>query len=131
MSIFYKHATEVLILLFFIITYIFSFTEKLANWKGTIAYYKNHFKGTILEKIISFSIINIVILEIVILVLLLVGVYNLVLNSDFLIAKIGLEISAIILLVFLIGQRIAKDYQGATSITVYFILNCIGIYLLT
>lgn len=131
MSIFNKHSAEILILLFFIVTYLFSITEKLANWKGTIIYYKNHFKGTFFEKMISFLIVNIVFLEILTLFLLLFGSYYFILEDASLIAKIGLEISAITLLLFLVGQRVAKDYQGAMNITVYFILNCFGIYLLT
>lgn len=131
MSIFNQHAAEILILLFFIVTYIFSVTEKLADWKGTVAYYSNHFKGTILEKFMQFLLINILFFEIISLILLVFGLYNLVFENSQLIAKIGLEISAITLLQFLIGQRIAKDYPGSMNITVYFILNCIGIYLLT
>lgn len=131
MSIFNQYAAELLILIFFIITYIFSITEKLADWKGTVAFYTNHFKGTILEKIIQFLLVNILIFEIVCFILLVSGVYFLVFENSQMIAKIALEISAITLLQFLVGQRIAKDYPGAMNITVYFILNCIGIYLLT
>ena len=56
---------------------------------------------------------------------------KLIIQNETLIAVVGLEISAIVLLMFLIGQRIAKDYAGAMNITVYFILNVLGIYLLT
>ena len=52
MSIFNNHSAEILILLFFIVTYLFSVVEKLADWKGTIAYYTNHFEKTILQKMI-------------------------------------------------------------------------------
>ena len=131
MSIFNQHSAELLILLFFIITYIFSITEKIADWKGTVTYYTNHFKGTILEKMMKLLLINILIFEIVCFILLVFGVYFLVFENSQMIAKIALEISAITLLQFLVGQRIAKDYPGAMNITVYFILNCIGIYLLT
>jgi hypothetical protein len=131
MSIFNQHAAELLILLFFIITYLFSVTEKLADWKGTVGYYTNHFKGTILEKIMTPLLINIVIFEIVTFILLVIGIYFLTFEDSQIIAKVGLELSAITLLFFLTGQRIAKDYPGAMNITMYFILNCIGIFLLT
>ena len=131
MSIFNKHSAELLILLFFIITYLFSISEKLTDWKGTIAYYTNHFKGTFIQKLIPILLVKIILFETLSCVLLIIGLYLLVFENSLVIAKIGLEISALILLSFLIGQRIAKDYPGAMNITVYFILNVLGIYLLT
>ena len=131
MSIFNNHSAEILILLFFIFTYFLSVVEKLADWKGTIAYYSNHFEKTILHKMIPLLLLNVLIFEILTVILLTIGLYFLVTEDALIMAKIGLEISAITLLIFLVGQRLAKDYPGAMNITVYFILNVIGIYLLT
>jgi len=131
MNIFNKHSAEILLLLFFIITYFMSVLEKLADWKGTVAYYKNHFKDTILLKMIPLLLVKIVIFEIGVLFLLGIGLFYLVSDNEVIVATIGLELSAITLLMFLFGQRLAKDYPGAMNITVYFILNIIGIYLLT
>jgi len=131
MSIFNTNSAEILLLLFFIITYFLSVFEKIADWKNTIDYYTNHFENTILHKMIPLLIIQILIFEIAALILLGIGLYFLVSENSISIAKIGLEISALTLLQFLVGQRIAKDYPGAMNITVYFILNIIGIYLLT
>ena len=131
MSIFNNHSAEILILLFFIFTYFLSVVEKLADWKGTIAYYSNHFEKTILHKMIPLLLLNVLIFEILTVILLTIGLYFLVTEDALIMAKIGLEISAITLLMFLVGQRLAKDYPGAMNITIYFILNVIGIYLLT
>jgi putative oxidoreductase len=131
MNIFNNHSAEILLLLFFIITYFMSVLEKLGDWKGTIAYYKNHFKETILLKMIPLLLLKIVVFEIGVLFLLSVGLYYLVSENSVTIAIIGLELSAITLLMFLFGQRLAKDYPGAMNITVYFILNIIGIHILT
>jgi len=131
MSIFNNYSAQILILLFFIITYLFSVLEKLADWKGTVIYYSNHFKNTMLHKMIPLLLINILIFEIAAVFFLTIGLYFLVKDNSFTIAIIGFEISAITLLQFLVGQRIAKDYPGAMNITVYFILNVLGIYLLT
>ena len=131
MSIFNNHPAEIFILLFFIITYFLSVLEKLTDWKGTVTYYSNHFDKTILQKMISLLLVKIVIFEITAVILLTIGLYYLVIENSFIVAKIGLEISAITLLLFLIGQRLAKDYAGAMNITVYFILNVVGIYLLS
>jgi putative oxidoreductase len=131
MSIFNNHSAEILILLFFMITYFMSVLEKLGDWKGTVTYYKNHFKGTLLQKMIPFLLIKIVVIEITVLILITIGLYYLVSKDTPVLAKVGLELSAITLLTFLFGQRLAKDYPGAMNIAVYFILNIIGIYLLT
>ncbi|UMB59577.1 DoxX family protein [Lutibacter sp. A80] len=131
MSIFNANSAIILVLLFFIITYFFSVFEKITDWKNTLLYYTNHFKKTILHKMIPIVMIQILIFEITAVILLSIGLYFLVIENTISIAKIGLEISAITLLQFLIGQRLAKDYAGAMNITIYFILNIIGIYLLT
>jgi len=131
MSIFNNHSAEIFILLFFIITYLLSVLEKLIDWKGTVAYYSNHFDKTILQKMTSLLLIKVVIFEITAAILLTIGLCYLVVENSFIVAKVGLEISAITLLLFLVGQRLAKDYAGAMNITVYFILNIIGIYLLS
>lgn len=128
---FNNHSAEIVLLLFFIITYLLSVLEKLADWKGTVAYYSDHFKKTILHKFIPILLINVVIFEISALIFISLGLYFLVKQDTLFIAQIGLEISAITLLMFLLGQRLAKDYPGAMNITVYFILNIIGLYLLT
>ncbi len=131
MSIFNNHSAEILILLFFIITYVVSVLEKISDWKGTVHYYSEHFKKTIFSKIIPLLLFNVVLFETITLFWLMLGLYFMVKDANLLIAKIGLELSAITLLMFLLGQRLAKDYPGAMSIAVYFILNCFGIYLLT
>ncbi len=131
MSLFNNFSAEILILLFFIITYVVSVLEKISDWKGTVHYYSQHFKKTIFSKTISLLLINVVLFETITILLLMIGLYFMVRDDNILIAKIGLELSAITLLMFLLGQRLAKDYPGAMNITVYFILNCFGIYLLT
>ena len=131
MSLFNQNSATILVLLFFTITYFMSVLEKLSDWKGTVAYYSAHFKNTILHKMISLLLIQVVIFEIAALFFISLGLYFLVKEETSFIAIIGLEMSALTLLQFLVGQRIAKDYPGAMNITVYFILNIIGIYLLT
>ncbi len=131
MSIFNSNSAQILILLFFIITYFYSVIEKISDWKGTVAYYTNHFEKTVLKSFVSILLINVIIFEIAAVFLLGIGLYFLVTEEYTLLAKVGLEISALTLLMFLVGQRLAKDYPGAMNITVYFILNIIGIYLLT
>ena len=60
----------------------------------------------------------------------LIGVYQLYTSELKEIALLGVELSAITLLFLLIGQRLAKDYAGAMSLAVYFIITLWGVFLL-
>jgi uncharacterized membrane protein YphA (DoxX/SURF4 family) len=131
MAILNQHSAEILVVLFFIITYFMSVFEKITDWKGTITYYKNHFKNSIIKNSITFLLTLIVFLETFVLILLCIGLFYLLFESSTFFIKMGLNLSAITLLLFLFGQRLAKDYPGAMNIAVYFILNIIGIYILT
>ncbi|MDP3313902.1 DoxX family protein [Lutibacter sp.] len=131
MNAIYSNLTTLLILLFFGITYFFSIYEKLTGWKGTIKFYKIHFDKTFVIKHLAFFIKVVVVLEIICLFILLLGMYYIINLQQILVAQIAFILSAITLLILLIGQRIAKDYTGAMNVTIYFILNCFGIYILT
>jgi hypothetical protein len=41
------------------------------------------------------------------------------------------ELSAIALIFLLIGQRLAKDYAGAMTLAVYFIITLFGVFLMS
>jgi len=45
-------------------------------------------------------------------------------------AVLGVALSAVSLIFLLIGQRLAKDYAGAMTLAVYFIICLFGLYLL-
>ena len=49
--------------------------------------------------------------------------------SNNFIGLVGLIVGSLALLVLLFGQRVAKNYEGAKTITIYFILAMIGIVL--
>ena len=125
-----NHPTEVLILLFLIITFIQSGIDKITDWKGNVNFIKEHFKNSPLKNSVSFLLIIILIIELIAGVLMLIGVYQLYTSELKEIALLGVELSAITLLFLLIGQRLAKDYAGAMSLAVYFIITLLGVYLL-
>ena len=72
----------------------------------------------------------VLILEILAGVLMVVGVYQLCASGTKEIASLGIELSAISLLFLLIGQRLAKDYAGAMTLAVYFLIAVFGVFLL-
>ena len=130
MSIFNNHSAEILVLLFLIITFLQSGIDKLTDWKGNVDFITGHFKNSPLKNMVPLLLLTVLIFEIGASVLMLIGGYYIFTEGDGTVAKVGLEFAAITLIMLLIGQRLAKDYAGAMTIAVYFILTIFGIYLL-
>ncbi|MFQ3181851.1 MAG: putative oxidoreductase [Polaribacter sp.] len=130
MNLLSNYPTEVLILLFLIVTFLQSGADKLLDWKGNVSFIKEHFKNSPLKNSVPLLLAVILILEIVAGLLMLIGVYELYTSEANEFALLGVELSAIVLIFLLIGQRLAKDYAGAMSLAVYFIIALWGVYLL-
>jgi putative oxidoreductase len=130
MSIFNNHSAEILVLLFLIITFLQSGIDKLTDWKGNVGFITGHFKNSPLKNMVPLLLLTVLIFEIGASVLMLIGGYYIFTEGDGTVAKVGLEFAAITLIMLLIGQRLAKDYAGAMTIAVYFILTIFGLYLL-
>jgi len=125
-----NYPAEVLLLIFLIITFIQSGIDKLLNWNGNISFIKEHFKNSPLKNAVPLLLGIILIVEIVAGILMSIGVYELYTSEAKEIALLGVELSAIALIFLLIGQRLAKDYAGAMSLGVYFIITVGGVFLL-
>ena len=124
------HPTEILILLFLIITFLISAFEKILDWKGTVYFIKDHFKNSPLKGSVPFLLSILLIIEILAVGFMIIGVYKIYTSETKEIALLGIQLSAISIIFMLIGQRLAKDYPGAMSLGVYFIISLCGVYLL-
>lgn len=125
-----NYPAEVLILLFLIVTFIQSGIDKLIDWKGNVSFIKEHFKKSPLKNSVPLLLAIILIIEILAGILMIIGVYQLYTAEIKEIALLGIELSAITLIFLLIGQRLAKDYAGAMSLGVYFMITVLGVFLL-
>ena len=130
MKLFSNYPTEVIILLFLIITYVISGYEKISDWKGNVNFIKNHFQNSPFKNKVPFLLAILLIVEIIASILMIIGVYQLYTSEAKEIALLGIELSAVSIIFMLIGQRLAKDYPGAMSLGVYFIITISGVYLL-
>ena len=130
MKLLSSYPTEILVLLFLIVTFLQSGIDKLLDWNGNVSFIKDHFKNSPLKNSVPLLLGVILILEIVAGFLMLFGVYQLYTSGLKEIALLGTELCAIVLIFLLIGQRLAKDYAGAMSLAVYFIITLLGVYLL-
>lgn len=114
------------IYLFLIITFGYSAFEKIVNFKTSVNYYKNYFKGIFISGWIYPLLLIITVIEFVTTLFLCIGIYELWILPYPLYGFYGLVLSSSTLLCFLLGQRLAKDYDGARGIAIYFIICLIG-----
>lgn len=131
MDLLLKNSTEILILIFMIITFLQSGVDKVLDWKGQIAWLQDHFKGTFLKGFVPLLLAFLLITEVVAGLLSIAGIYELAFNDNSSLALYASILSAIVLLALLFGQRMAKDYQGALTIVCYFMVVIFGVWLLS
>ncbi|EAR02793.1 DoxX family membrane protein [Maribacter sp. HTCC2170] len=125
-----NNVTEILLLLFLVITFIQSGLDKIMDWNGNISWLRGHFSKTFLGGMVPFLVATILILEIVAGILCIIGIYQLVAEGKSALALYGAILSCIALLMLLFGQRIAKDYDGARTIAIYFVPAIFLVFLL-
>ena len=126
-----NHPTEILILLFLIVTFMQSGIDKIADWKGNVGFIKSHFKDSPLRNNVPVLLAVILTIEIAAGIFMIIGTYQIYSSGLKEIALIGVELSAVALIFLLIGQRLAKDYTGAMTLAVYFIITLFGVFLMS
>lgn len=125
------YIAEILILIFITITFLQSGIDKLVDWKGNTGWLKEHFSKTFLAGQVPLMVGTIMILEIIAGILAIIGIFQIILYGVLEFALYACILSAITLLMLLFGQRVAKDYAGAFTITGYFIVVVFGAYVLS
>jgi hypothetical protein len=123
-----NNVASILILVFFGITYLQSSYEKLFYWKDNVDWLKEHFAKTRLKNHVKLALANLVVMELISTVLCFVGCIELMVSNGRLFGYYGALFSAITLLMMLFGQRLAKDYDGARTIVIYFIPAVMAVY---
>jgi uncharacterized membrane protein YphA (DoxX/SURF4 family) len=126
-----QNSTSILLLLLLSVTFLQSGYDKLKDWKGNVSWLNEHFKGTFFSNNVPVALAIILILEIISGVFCVSGIINLLFNGSKLLGFYGALLSSITLIFLLFGQRIAKDYDGARTIVIYFIPAITAVYLLS
>ena len=125
-----KFAPHLLILMFLAITFLQSGIDKISDWNGNLSFLKEHFSKTFLRKSVPLMLGIILFGEIIVGFLSIIGVIQIYISEVTTIGFYAAVIAAKILLLLLFGQRIAKDYAGAMTITVYFMVTVFGVYIM-
>lgn len=126
-----KFAPHLLILMFLAITFLQSGIDKISDWNGNLSFLKEHFSKTFLRKRVPLMLGVILVGEIIVGFLSIIGVIQIYISEVTTIGFYASVIAAKILLALLFGQRIAKDYAGAMTISVYFMVTVFGVYLMS
>ncbi len=126
----FDYSAEILILLFISFTFLQSGYDKITDWKGNLGWLKSHFEGTAFGKSVSLLLGVLLLFEIISGIMTLLGIYTILAYGVVYFAEWALMLSGLTFIFLLIGQRIAKDYAGAMTIAVYFIINVLGLFIL-
>ncbi|WP_296146344.1 DoxX family membrane protein [uncultured Flavobacterium sp.] len=125
-----NNAASILILVFLAVTFLQSGYDKVTDWQGNVGWLKGHFEKTFIKNHVPHSLMLILVLEIIAGILCVAGIFQLLLNDTRMYGFYGAVFSCITLIFLLFGQRIAKDYDGARTIAIYFVPAILGVYLL-
>lgn len=123
-----NNVASILILAFLALTFLQSGYEKIFYWKDNVEWLKGHFANTPLKNQVPLALLHLLILELISGILSVVGAIQLLLNSGREFGFYGAIFSCISLLMMLFGQRLAKDYDGARTIVIYFIPAVMAVY---
>jgi drug/metabolite transporter superfamily protein YnfA len=123
-----NNIASILILVFLAITFLQSAYDKLFYWKDNLDWLKEHFSATPLRNQVPLALLNVLLLELLSGVLCVVGAIELAVNSGRIYGLYGAIFSCITLIMLLFGQRLAKDYDGARTIVLYFIPAVMAVY---
>jgi uncharacterized membrane protein YphA (DoxX/SURF4 family) len=125
-------AAPILVLALLAITFLQSGYDKIKDWKGNVAWLTDHFAATILAKQVPLALMIVLVLEIIAGVLCVSGILQLFVQQHVTngLGFYGASVSCITLLFLLFGQRLAKDYDGARTIVIYFIPAVLAVFLL-
>jgi uncharacterized membrane protein YphA (DoxX/SURF4 family) len=125
------NVASILILVLLAVTFIQSGYDKVMDWKGNVAWLKEHFAKTRLKNHVPLALFHVLILELISGILCIVGCIQLLINNGRTFGLYGGIFSCITLIMLLFGQRLAKDYDGARTIVIYFIPAILVVYWLS
>ena len=129
-SLFKENITEIVLLLFLIIVFLQSGIDKVKDWTGNLSWLKGHFAQTPFKNSVPLLLGVLTIMELASAVLCGIGLVQMLMSGDKSFALYGVSLSCMTLFILLLGQRVAKDYDGARTIVIYLMPAIFLLYLL-
>ena len=117
------------ILTFFAIVFIQSGIDKVVDKKGNLSFLLSHLGKAFSRQLILIAFYTVTALELISGLCFAIGTFQVLIAKNKHLGEIGLIIGSFTLLILLLGQRVAKDYDGARTIAIYFIVSITGLIL--
>ncbi|WP_297760189.1 DoxX family protein [uncultured Muriicola sp.] len=130
MEVITQNITVLLLLLFLVITFLQSGIDKMIDWKGNLDWLTGHFSQTPFKKMVPLMLFIVLVMEVLAGLFSGIGFVQILLSGESVFAFFGGVLACITLLMLLFGQRMAKDYEGAKTIVIYFIPAILLVFLL-
>ena len=119
-----------LIMAFFAITFLQSAVDKTVDFKGNLDFLNGHFKNSPLAGQVKPMLMFLTLVEYTSGVSCVYAIFQLIFASAIGPTHMALTICGLNLVMLLFGQRLAKDYAGASTIGIYMILVMSGFILI-
>ncbi len=124
------YSSQLLCLAFLTILFLQSGLDKVFNYKANQEWLREHFSKSPLRKLVGLMVPTITLLETVSGFTCGLGIYFLVVDGTSATGLLGAQLSAISVVALFLGQRLAQDYEGASTLTTYFIISIMTIFLM-
>ena len=97
--------------------------------KGNLSFLLSHLGKAFSRQLILLAFYSVTVLELISGLFFVIGTFQVLIAKNKLLGEIGLIVGSFTLLILLLGQRVAKDYDGARTIAIYFIVSITGLLL--
>jgi uncharacterized membrane protein YphA (DoxX/SURF4 family) len=122
---------QLLVLTFLAVLFLQSGLDKIFNYRDNYEYFKSHFSKSPLNGSVGMMMPVITLLETSAGVLSAAGVVQILIGGSQEIGLLGVQLASLAIVSLFFGQRVAKDYDGASTLAGYFAVCILGIYFLS
>jgi uncharacterized membrane protein YphA (DoxX/SURF4 family) len=112
---------------FVAIVFLQSGIDKVTDWSGNLGWLKGHFSKTFISGMVTPLLGIVTLVELAAGAMGVIGVGCLLCCADPSCAYIAVLLSLVSYLMLIFGQRIAKDYDGAKTIAIYFGVSLVSL----
>ena len=113
--------------IFLAIVFLQSALDKIFDWKGNLSWLTSHFSKSFLAGSVTPMLAIVTLLELVTGLTAICGIVCVFWCKETTCILYAIILAMITLLMLLFGQRVAKDYEGAKTIAIYFGIALIGL----
>lgn len=130
MDLIFTNLPALFITAFFAILFLQSGLDKVLDYKGNLEYLQDHFKNSPLKGSVPLLMPTITVLETLTGLVSAWAFIQTLWSGQSSAAIFSPALAGLSLLALFFGQRLAKDYAGAASLTPYFVVVLLGLWMI-